>query len=258
MTVTFKLHECFPGVRYIVTDTSMAPMAKGMHIVHSPRLQATSKAGATGRTNVFGNGVKGSGPRGVRHRRRLLRRVHARPSRQAGPQAGQPHLRAGRGRPHLRAHCLQAIRDTGTVQPGQQVLISGAAGGGGVVRGAAGQGVRRGGHRRAGRRACGLSAVTRQSGTWSAEVADGLGVEQDPEGEGRACGRDIPRSPRPARRSGCWPRHPEEPVGRVVPRVQQLDPQLTEGHVMGGVEPDDDGEQFEHILARLDPGVDHG
>jgi hypothetical protein len=64
MTVTFKLHECFPGVRYIVTDTSMAPMAKGMHIVHSPRLQATSKAGATGRTNVFGNGVKGSGPMG--------------------------------------------------------------------------------------------------------------------------------------------------------------------------------------------------
>ena len=64
MTVTFKLHECFPGVRYIVTDTSMAPMAKGMHIVHSPRLQAASKAGATGRTNVFGNGVKGSGPMG--------------------------------------------------------------------------------------------------------------------------------------------------------------------------------------------------
>ncbi len=64
MTVTFKLHECFPGVRYIVTDTSMAPMAKGMNIVHSPRLQASSKAGATGRTNVFGNGVKGSGPMG--------------------------------------------------------------------------------------------------------------------------------------------------------------------------------------------------
>ncbi len=64
MTVMFKLHECFPGVRYIVTDTSMAPMAQGMHIVHSPRLQAASKAGATGRTNVFGNGVKGSGPMG--------------------------------------------------------------------------------------------------------------------------------------------------------------------------------------------------
>src|SRR6266545_4170213 len=46
MTVTFKLHECFPGVRYIVTDTSMAPMAKGMNIVHSPRLQAASEAGA--------------------------------------------------------------------------------------------------------------------------------------------------------------------------------------------------------------------
>ncbi len=64
MRVMFKLHECFPGVRYIVTDTSMAPMAKGMNIVHSPRLQAASEAGATGRTNVFGNGVKGSGPMG--------------------------------------------------------------------------------------------------------------------------------------------------------------------------------------------------
>jgi hypothetical protein len=64
MMVRFKLHECFPGVRYIVTDTSMAPMAKGMHIAHSPRLQAASKAGATGRTNVFGNGVEGSGPMG--------------------------------------------------------------------------------------------------------------------------------------------------------------------------------------------------
>lgn len=35
-----------------------------MNIVHSLRLQASSKAGATGRTNVFGNGLKGPGPRG--------------------------------------------------------------------------------------------------------------------------------------------------------------------------------------------------
>jgi Transposase domain (DUF772) len=46
------------------TDTSRAPMARGMRIAHSPRLQAASKAGATGRTNVFGNGAKGSGPMG--------------------------------------------------------------------------------------------------------------------------------------------------------------------------------------------------
>jgi hypothetical protein len=63
-TVTFKLHECFPGVRYIVCDTSMAPMAEGMHIVHSPRLEGSAGAKATGRTNVFMNGLQGPGPMG--------------------------------------------------------------------------------------------------------------------------------------------------------------------------------------------------
>ena len=69
---------------------------------------------------------------------------------------------------------------------------------------------------------------------------------------------DIPCGPRPAHPSSSWLRHPEEPIGRFVPRVHQLDPQLTEGHVLGGVEPDDNGEELEHIVARLDPGVDHG
>ena len=64
MTVMFKLHECFPGVRYIVVDTSLAPMAEGMHVAHSPRLAGSHEAGATGRTNVFMNGVKGPGPMG--------------------------------------------------------------------------------------------------------------------------------------------------------------------------------------------------
>jgi hypothetical protein len=62
--VTFKLHECFPGSRYIVADTALAPMAEGMNVVHSPRLAAATGAGATGRTNVFMNGVEGSGPMG--------------------------------------------------------------------------------------------------------------------------------------------------------------------------------------------------
>ncbi len=64
MSVMFKLHECYPGVRYIVTDVSMAPMADGMKIGHSPKLGEATKAQATGRTNVFMNGVKGSGPMG--------------------------------------------------------------------------------------------------------------------------------------------------------------------------------------------------
>jgi hypothetical protein len=46
-------------VRYIVTDTSMAPMAKGMQIFH-PQGCRRLKAGATGRTNVVGNDVEGS------------------------------------------------------------------------------------------------------------------------------------------------------------------------------------------------------
>jgi hypothetical protein len=62
--VTFKLHECFPGVRYIVTDVALAPMAEGMHVAHSPGLAGATDAGATGRTNVFMNGLEGPGPIG--------------------------------------------------------------------------------------------------------------------------------------------------------------------------------------------------
>lgn len=64
MRVTFKLHECFPGVRYIVADVSLKAMAQGMKIGDSSGLQGATAAGATGRTNVFMNGVKGSGPMG--------------------------------------------------------------------------------------------------------------------------------------------------------------------------------------------------
>jgi hypothetical protein len=64
LTVTFKLHECFPGVRYIVCDTSLEPMAEGMNVVHSPGLADSTTTGATGRTNVFMNGLEGPGPMG--------------------------------------------------------------------------------------------------------------------------------------------------------------------------------------------------
>lgn len=63
-SVTFKLHECFPGSRYIVCDTSMPPMAEGMRIAASPRLGDATRAGATGRVNVFMGGVPGPGPMG--------------------------------------------------------------------------------------------------------------------------------------------------------------------------------------------------
>lgn len=64
LKVTFKLHECFPAVRYIVMDTSLEPMSQGMKIAHSPALTDSPGAGATGRTNVFMNGLKGPGPMG--------------------------------------------------------------------------------------------------------------------------------------------------------------------------------------------------
>lgn len=64
LTATFKLHECFPGVRYVVFDTSLEPMAEGMNIAHSPGLADSPGAGATGRTNVFMNGMGGPGPMG--------------------------------------------------------------------------------------------------------------------------------------------------------------------------------------------------
>ncbi len=65
MSATFKLGQCFPGSRYFVLDHSMGPMAEMTATVHSPRLQdGPSNAGATGRTNVFMNGVDGPGPMG--------------------------------------------------------------------------------------------------------------------------------------------------------------------------------------------------
>lgn len=64
MTVRFKLHECFPGSRYIVCDTSLPPMAEGMNIAPSPALGAGSGGPSTGRVNVFMNGIEGSGPMG--------------------------------------------------------------------------------------------------------------------------------------------------------------------------------------------------
>jgi hypothetical protein len=61
--VKFKLHECFPNARYIVCDHSIAPAAEMTRTLFSPGLQAgPRRAGGTGRTNVFMNGIEGPGP----------------------------------------------------------------------------------------------------------------------------------------------------------------------------------------------------
>lgn len=62
--VKFKLHACYPGSRYIVTDVTMPPMAGGMHIAPAPGAAGLTKAGATAKILVFGNGIEGSGPMG--------------------------------------------------------------------------------------------------------------------------------------------------------------------------------------------------
>lgn len=65
MTATFKLGQCYPGSRYFVLDHSVGPMADGTFTSFSPRLHTgPSEAGATGRTNVFMNGIEGPGPMG--------------------------------------------------------------------------------------------------------------------------------------------------------------------------------------------------
>ncbi len=62
--VTFKLQQCFPGEWYIVTDTSASPMAPMMRIAAAPKTAGLTKAGATAKILVLGNGVKGAGPMG--------------------------------------------------------------------------------------------------------------------------------------------------------------------------------------------------
>ncbi|GIV79792.1 MAG: hypothetical protein KatS3mg050_4186 [Litorilinea sp.] len=64
MTVTMKLHQCFPGSRYILTDTSSAPMAPMMNVPASVPMQQLKEKGGTDEIWVFGNGIQGPGVMG--------------------------------------------------------------------------------------------------------------------------------------------------------------------------------------------------
>jgi hypothetical protein len=64
MTVTMKLHQCFPGSRYILTDTSSDPMAPMMHIPASVPTQQLKEKGGADEIWVFGNGIPGPGVMG--------------------------------------------------------------------------------------------------------------------------------------------------------------------------------------------------
>ena len=63
-TVVFKLHQCYPESRYIITDTSAVPMAPMMSVVGSPGTEGLIEAGATSKITVFGNGIPGPGAMG--------------------------------------------------------------------------------------------------------------------------------------------------------------------------------------------------
>lgn len=63
-TVTFKLHQCYPESRYIITDTSAVPMAPMMSIPGSPATAGLAAAGAASTITVFGNGLSGPGAMG--------------------------------------------------------------------------------------------------------------------------------------------------------------------------------------------------
>ena len=64
MTVTMKLHQCYPGSRYILTDTGAAPMAPMMSIPAAPPTQQLKALGGTDEIWVFGNGIPGPGVMG--------------------------------------------------------------------------------------------------------------------------------------------------------------------------------------------------
>lgn len=64
MTVMMKLHQCYPGSRYILTDTGAAPMAPMMNIPAASPTQQLMELGGTDEIWVFGNGIEGPGVMG--------------------------------------------------------------------------------------------------------------------------------------------------------------------------------------------------
>lgn len=62
MEVTMKLHQCYPGSRYIVTDAGM--MAPMMNVSDAAPTNQLKELGGTDEIWVFGNGIPGPGVMG--------------------------------------------------------------------------------------------------------------------------------------------------------------------------------------------------
>jgi hypothetical protein len=62
--VTLKLHQCYPGSRYIITDTSALPMAPMMGAGEAGGSGLLIEAGAVAPITIFLNGLEGTGAMG--------------------------------------------------------------------------------------------------------------------------------------------------------------------------------------------------
>ncbi|MEM7538703.1 MAG: twin-arginine translocation signal domain-containing protein [Chloroflexota bacterium] len=62
MTVTMKLHQCYPGSRYILTDAGM--IGEMMNVPNAPVTNQLKPLGGTDEIWVFSNGIEGSGVMG--------------------------------------------------------------------------------------------------------------------------------------------------------------------------------------------------
>jgi hypothetical protein len=62
--VTLKLHQCYPGSRYIITDTSALPMAPMMGAGEAGASGLLTEAGAVAPITIFLNGLEGTGAMG--------------------------------------------------------------------------------------------------------------------------------------------------------------------------------------------------
>jgi hypothetical protein len=63
-SVMLKLHQCYPGSRYIITDTSALPMAPMMGAGEAGGSQLLIEAGAIAPITIFLNGLEGTGAMG--------------------------------------------------------------------------------------------------------------------------------------------------------------------------------------------------
>jgi len=64
MEVRFKLHQCYPGSYYFITDASHPAMAGGMSVPHTPVTEQLAGVGGTDEIWVWMNGIPGSGAMG--------------------------------------------------------------------------------------------------------------------------------------------------------------------------------------------------